>query len=749
MPLQASQRPPIVARGACRTCKTCRRKKVKCEGQKPECSTCRARGWVCEYPEDGRKTAVRSKKADIRSLQRQIEELKGQMKEQLSTNDPSDADHTNPTRVSNESVNVSHHLSLIPSYEPDPSPRTLDWQDLSPPRRGEESSTARPSLGDVQEPAEGHGVSSPEPQVDNSEMQIYGGTSLLHDRSNGDFWSNPPSKVDENDAGYKSAARDRLISQAALSRQKEVNLCSNPSLTANIDFDGIPMNLAMHLLDLHWSRLHLIYLQSYRPAIIDSLINNGPYVSKLLLNAIYLQSSLYSDREGLRLDSQDPRTTGMAFYKRFKTLVAECIDEPTMPTVLGLLICGTCLVPYGKQSAGWVYCGMAYRMMVDLGYHLNIPKTPQERAKFGLSATDIEIRRRIYWGAYISDKYQSLWIGRAPAVHESDSNIPEEFLDSFDEMGQWTPYVDPEAQSLSLGLLVYQPRPCYALSTFQSLLRLSIIAAQVIDDLYSVKSATAPQSILLQKKRELTARLTEWNENLPAHLRFDPDKDNTPPPHQLNLHITSQTLVILVEQAFLNRVHFNFTLDQASQEKSCKNCIKAAFKIWRLLEAYKKTFTLRHAHYGEFYAAYSAVLVILQQAPENHEEYIECIKFFWSMLSEPQRRSLGFALGLKKPFRLLKARMRRMNFVAEQINLDEPENPVDGHHPSGETLFNRSGKKSLLLIILIASPTWTDAALGWQPGGPVGSDAWPQPWYDTMTDNMFFADHSMFGLFTQ
>jgi hypothetical protein len=150
--------------------------------------------------------------------------------------------------------------------------------------------------------------------------------------------------------------------------------------------------------------------------------------------------------------------------------------------------------------------------------------------------------------------------------------------------------------------------------------------------------------------------------------------------------------VILIEQAFLNRVHFDFTLDQASQEGSHKNCIEAAFKIWRLLEAYRETFTLRHAHYGEFYAAYSAVLVILQQAPQDHDKYIECIKFFWLMLSEPQRGSLGFALGLKKPFRLLKSLMRRIKFVAQQINVDEPENPADGPSPGGERLFNRCGK---------------------------------------------------------
>lgn len=436
----------------------------------------------------------------------------------------------------NTSINAPRDTSVMSNSQVDPSPRLSDWQDLSPLPREGQPSPAGPSLGHVQEPAEMERVSSPDPQADDAEIQVYGGTSLLHDQSSRDFWSNTPKEADEVDGTLKRAARDRLISLAALSRQRETILISNPSMTANIDFDGVPMNMAMHLLDLHWNRLHLIYLQTYRPAIMDSLINNGPYVSKLLLNAIYLQSSLYSDRKGLEMDAQTPRTTGMAFYKRFKELVVDCIDRPNMPTVVGILICGTCLVPYGKQKAGWVYCGMAYRMMVDLGYHLNIPKTPEEGNKFRLSATDIEIRRRVYWGAYISDKYQSLWLGRPPALRESDSNAPREFLDSFDEMAQWVPYVDHQGQPLAVGSLAYQPRTCHSLSTFHALLRLATIASRVIDNLYSVKSATTPHSTLLQAKRELSAQLTDWNNNIPAHLWFDPDRDNdTLPPHQLNL----------------------------------------------------------------------------------------------------------------------------------------------------------------------------------------------------------------------
>lgn len=137
---------------------------------------------------------------------------------------------------------------------------------------------------------------------------------------------------------------------------------------------------------------------------------------------------------------------------------------------------------------------------------------------------------------------------------------------------------------------------------------------------------------------------------------------------------THWALVILTEQAFLRRGHFEFTLDPESEDEARRDCVDAAFRIWRLLEAYKKAFTLRHAHYGLFYAAYSAVLVMLQQANEDHGDYIECIRFFWVILSDYQR---GYARGLKKPFRVLKSLMHQINKVTQQISVDDLHTPAN------------------------------------------------------------------------
>lgn len=89
------------------------------------------------------------------------------------------------------------------------------------------------------------------------------------------------------------------------------------------------------------------------------------------------------------------------------------------------------------------------------------------------------------------------------------------------------------------------------------------------------------------------------------------------------------------------------------------------------MAAYKEAFTLRRAQYGLAYATYCAVLVMLQHTDQNSDEYVECIRFFWLALLEYQR---GCNFGLKRPLRLLRSLMRRIERVTENINMDALSN---------------------------------------------------------------------------
>jgi hypothetical protein len=470
----------------CRTCGNCRRRKVKCNGQQPKCGTCRWRGIDCVYPQDARRTVVRAKREDVRSLQSKIESLQGRL--EALTESPCAGENrapSQPARAVQETPSPSRSRG-----------RNIDKADF------------------------------PEPGTAEDGPQVYGATSLLHDQSSETPLANQKIGDVETTLLSDESIKDKLISNAAIRRQEELSLSSTPSIAANIDFDGVPMDLAMHLLDLHWNRQHLSYLLTYRPAIMDSLIRKGPYVNKLLLNAIFLQSSMYSDRVSPFFGHEQSNAKGLIFYDRFKALLPNYIDKPTIPTVVALLTAAACLVPYGHQSAGWALSGIGYQMVTDLGCHLESPASSNQ------AAIEQEMKKRVYWAAFVGDKLQALFLGRPIVMQVSTGNVTQVYLDTFEEMEEWTPYIDPIAH-VDTPIPVYRGRPSRAISTFQAFVQLCEIAGHIIKSFYSVRSREKPESTLLQIKHDVTMQLDIWRARLPSWLRFDPGVDSTPPPHQI------------------------------------------------------------------------------------------------------------------------------------------------------------------------------------------------------------------------
>jgi hypothetical protein len=125
------------------------------------------------------------------------------------------------------------------------------------------------------------------------------------------------AQLSEEEEADSQRIKDQLFANAALQRQRETTIFGGVgrSLGPKIDLDGLPSDLAIHLLDLHWNRQHYAYLLTYRPAIIDSLTNDGPYANKLLLNSIYYSSCLYSDRAVFRADPGDPQSMVSQFLE--------------------------------------------------------------------------------------------------------------------------------------------------------------------------------------------------------------------------------------------------------------------------------------------------------------------------------------------------------------------------------------------------------------------------------------------------
>lgn len=361
---------------------------------------------------------------------------------------------------------------------------------------------------------------------------VHGLASIMNPSSRAQHKENIAKMTWRGEAAV-AASKSRLISNAALQRQREPRLFRQ--LSNLMDLDGCDPELAKHLLDLHFNRQHYAYLISYRPAIMESLANGGPWVNKLLLNAIYYSSTLYSDRPYLRSGPDDLNSIGARFYQRFRQLLSDEIDKPSIPTAAALLLTSATLVSHGRSSAGWNLSGIAYRMIIDMGCHLMLgpdyqSMSSQEHDQLLRRDLEQEMRKRLYWGAFITDATQSLYLGRPCMFAAGEARVPLRFLDTFEELEEWEPYIDPQSPSETPPR--YVPQPAHAFSTFSSVARLFQISIR-ITELYGIQTIKCSSEYLHDKKISIEKELEHWSIALPAHLRFDPGKSSTPPPHQV------------------------------------------------------------------------------------------------------------------------------------------------------------------------------------------------------------------------
>ncbi|OBT80301.1 hypothetical protein VF21_00727 [Pseudogymnoascus sp. 05NY08] len=421
------------------------------------------------------------------------------------------------------------------------------------------------------------------------EVKVYGPTSALHGLS-------PDNPMHRRNSQTNEPLRHQLIANSLLERQKEYRLLQMTTIGDE------PAELAMHLLDLHWNRQHHTFLLTYRPAIMRDLVTGGPHCSPFLLNAIFACVSKFSDRLEVRDIVSDPETIGRRFFTRCENLLASesLLSTSSIPTIVGLLLLGSTFNARGMASKGWLYTGYALRMVYDLGLHLDCKVV-------GGNAEDVEIRRRVFWGAFICDKLQSLYLGRPVTFQPCDAHVPRDLLDTMEENELWTPYVDPKSpHNLSLPPVV--PTPIHSISTFQQLCLLSEIMAEIIN-LFYVVGATADNA--RAHLEGVDDALSGWYASLPPHLVFEPwAKDSpssspSPSPNIMILLTTYNSLVILLHRPFV----FGHLRQSSIPAMSWKRCTTAARNITSIASTYQEKYTMRRAPYLLSYTVYVACTI--------------------------------------------------------------------------------------------------------------------------------------------
>ncbi|KAE8335269.1 fungal-specific transcription factor domain-containing protein [Aspergillus arachidicola] len=438
-----------------RACEFCRRRKIRCDASKPACSTCRKSKRSCVYHNTPPKQ--RPSAALIDSLQTEKAALEDALSRLKSADDAERRALLDSMIVRDGRISLSDRSGGSTASSPRERSALRTEHGMEQQLLRGHAVRMRENGGDATNSVDtGHGNDSVEHETDRALPRTY----KSHVTSDGIFSSTSvvhvsrPMTSPEQPAASTESLRYQLIANAAMERQREHRL---RRLTV---IRGIPADLALHLLDLHWSRQHHTFLLTYRPAFMRELEHGGPYCSDLLLYAVFACASKFSERPEVRSNPVDPETAGRCFFNRCQELllVEGLMTQSSIPTVIALVMLGSTLIARGRTCQGWLYTGYAMRMVYDLGLYFEL----QEPNKHNVE--EIEIRRRVFWGAFVCEKLQSLYLGRPPTIRLQDVHVSKDFMDTFEELepvfssavGIFSDYLPAAARRITSLALRYQ-----------------------------------------------------------------------------------------------------------------------------------------------------------------------------------------------------------------------------------------------------------------------------------------------------
>lgn len=150
----------------------------------------------------------------------------------------------------------------------------------------------------------------------------------------------------------------------------------------------------------------------------------GPYYADMLLSAIFSHSTRWAKNDPRIKRLLERYDNGEQFFREARTRLNDDLGygHSRIPAVQTLLLMSAHECSRGHRTQAWLYSGMAFRLVDDMGISIDGRKYAGT-AKF--SSEDIEIRNRLFWSCYFWDKMISLYLGRPPTIQNSAVSPPQ------------------------------------------------------------------------------------------------------------------------------------------------------------------------------------------------------------------------------------------------------------------------------------------------------------------------------------
>ncbi|KAF8251868.1 hypothetical protein K440DRAFT_647294 [Wilcoxina mikolae CBS 423.85] len=486
-----------------RACDMCRKKKIKCDGKLPACTHCVNYKTECVFTVVEKKRNPPKGAKYIEGLENRLGRMESLLKlSGLLPEGDENTDLGDLERRLQESANTSQRATS-----------NVD-------RSSSESASGTPSSTTLQRHLNSPTVVKDEVEVETLSDQMCslvtnGGETRFIGSSSG-FSIFSPQGIQWVNEKTGDTSFQQMVHEAKLAQQRRpCSIWKSDTYSEIFDQRGRhpfpPRETASLLVRDFFRGFNMLFPLFHQPTFEafferqysnDPPVNSGWYAAFNVVLAIScrLRVSHPPSHEPAAVPVGSHISEAWKYFQNAATVLTELLlrnsDLMSIQAILGmaLFMQGT-----ANPQPSCFLVAAAVRISTSIGMH-------RRGSSFGLSPTETQQRRRIFWILYILDKNMALRTGRPPCINDDDCNVELPDEHALDGIGEF-PLNNSKAK----------------FNLFRCMVNFAMIESKVYMQLYSAKASKQSDGELLNTIGDLDRELEEWKDSVPAE--FSPDSD--------------------------------------------------------------------------------------------------------------------------------------------------------------------------------------------------------------------------------
>ncbi|PLB47595.1 fungal-specific transcription factor [Aspergillus steynii IBT 23096] len=640
--MPAKYRRPSIRKHVTTACIPCRDGKVKCDGTTPTCRNCSSKGRLCKYRQSNDKRKVQVRVA-VGLLARRVDTL---------------ARYIENSGLPVPKIEEHDYLVLKSIFEAleltcddlDANPGRDDEIEMLDDAGGEREvlSLAESGTTDAQ------GTSAESSVKTNAESSVYKSKSMSsaisdgifssedrnaasdkHHAPRGDLGQSPHPQDQDNGTDDESddEVTDQLscrLGRLQLTHDGQLRYFGStsnltlldalvdvtPPISVTKDASELLESASLdreideifekHLLELFFAWqdpcLHVVDAETFWRSRAQSKYEGiaTSYYSRTLVDAMCALGAAYEPRYHPEIVTF-PRSLAEFFGDRAKILLELELESPSIATIQALVILSNHEALCTRDTRGWLYSGMAMRLTLDLGLHLDMTVYVQRGI---IPYSDAELRRKVFWGVFLNEQFWGFYLGRSAQVRMDIVTVQRPPSQNTLPTMKWRPY--PSAATMSLSPVPENMLFKAWVSLYETMLHLTDVLYGCIEI-----SKHALQELAV----DTVEKLTLWKATLPAELSIDEHSTQgfrQPLPHTLTLHMQYHQFMIQCHRPYISRHYIQPQPPQGPGPNHARRmCIESAVSIVKVLNIYEQAYGFHKANVQFISFIFSAALILI------------------------------------------------------------------------------------------------------------------------------------------